>query len=620
MRDGRCRRSCHSAAVRRGRAARRGARSCRSPTRSRPSSSTIRRAAGGPRPRLTASSTGAPLGRRSISTSSRAARGRAAAPPARRACRRQVAGRQPRRRWRSGRERRRDRPRLAAVAARRRRRRWSRACPTQGRRRLLRLFLTTGASLFGRGAADEFARRRGGLLELLGLRGADARVLVPARRRRAAGHLPAADRASTRRASSELVALAGGRIAAARRLPAAVEAAGSAAASCTSFFPRAVPAGAALVGLGEAPVQLRTAGRGACAARRSRPGWRGGRRVDPGLGRAGWSRRGAAADPLAAALAARAAPRADGADAAGGPAPVGDAGRACSTRSTSRIRTAWCAAVRIERERDGPRCGAASAARPVRDLRGFVGSPAVRAAATACRLRLIYGPGGSQTIREGVAGAFAATCRQAFDAREPAVAAALAEARLSIEWPASGADCRFSARRRSSRRSALIAPVGDEPRPDPGACGDGLRASRARRRRDRLPRRGGPAGRRGAGRDRARGGRLRDRAPARDRSRRRRPRRTGLRAALAHARGGRGCCCSGPEVLPARAGLAGALALPARSRRGRCSAARCSTRPEPCSTPAERPRRPAPRGVAGDRTCPALRRWRPRGSAPTASG
>ena len=152
----------------------------------------------------------------------------------------------------------------------------------QGRRRLLKLFLTTGSSLFRLDAADEFGAAVQPPARPARPSGADARVLVSGRRRRAAFHLPRADH--PRHGGHRLAGRAwpGRPHPAADRLPAATER-GERGGLLHVFLPRAVPAGTTLFGFGETPVQLRTPdAEGGAARHRAVAG--AARRVDPGLG------------------------------------------------------------------------------------------------------------------------------------------------------------------------------------------------------------------------------------------------------------------------------------------------------------------------------------------------
>ena len=144
----------------------------------------------------------------------------------------------------------------------------------EGRRRLLKLFMTTGASLFGRGS-PEFAQAARRLAETVAAAPLVPASLVPAGRGWRRRQLPASGRTRGRR----------DRGADRRRMPtglravgdwqARVETAGVAAASCISTCPARPGGEAALVGLGARASCI-------CARRtqsfrrsRWRPGWRG---------------------------------------------------------------------------------------------------------------------------------------------------------------------------------------------------------------------------------------------------------------------------------------------------------------------------------------------------------
>ncbi len=326
----------------------------------------------------------------------------------------------------------------------------------QGRRRLLRLFLTTGSSLFRLDAADEFGAAVSRLLDLLGLRALTPASWCPVG---AGGQLFTYRVPTTLDTAGigSLVALAGGRI---RRLTGCQlrTERGERGGLLHIFLPRAVPAGTTLFGFGEAPVQLRTPD--AKTAPRAIAPWLARRAESTRAWARGLVEAGAPADPLAAAQ-LREIIHAD--------AP---------TRLTIRHLSATPAgllyalavedphnllrAVRIERNGQARDVALPPAARPVRDLSGFVGFARPPVGGDRARLRLIFGSGRVQTIREGKLSAYRGDLPAGFDTREPAVAAALAEARLSIEWPASITDCLVLGVPPEQPTLSLIAPVDED--------------------------------------------------------------------------------------------------------------------------------------------------------------
>ena len=443
------------------------ARSCRSPRRSRPSSSTIRRpTAGRARPRLTALFDGQPLrgavdldqlsscapaaagtsllvGRGAASLTGRRvdAGARGASSP------RSLDGD-----WLQS-------PLADGGGA-------GRGLADEGRRRLLRLFLTTGASLFGRGAA-EFGAAARRLAETLRLRrwrrsswcpvGAAGRLL--------SYRLPAGVGRGGR--SSALVAL--GRPTRLARLDGwelLVEAAGS-AALLHLFLPGAV------AGRGQAGRPRR--GASCICGRPTRsgaaplaPGWRGAGRRSRGLGRRAGG--GAARRPTRSPRRWCASCAARRGAAGGGAAPVGDAGRGALCAVDLADPHGLVRAVRIER---GGR-GARSVGAPRRGLAGFA-ARCRGGRRRPCRLSLVSGPGGSLAVHEGVPAAFAGRGAGGLGG-----GAGRGGARRGCELPRGWRrpGCEDFGGRPAEPALSVIAPVGDEPRPDPGAGGDGLRRAR----------------------------------------------------------------------------------------------------------------------------------------------
>lgn len=322
-----------------------------------------------------------------------------------------------------------------------------------GRRRLLKLFLSTGSSLFGLDGATAFGAAAHRLLALLGVApvavasccpvGASARLL-------SFRVAPGTDAARI----GTLVALSAGRIVrlAGSRLRVEDAPRGS---LLHVFLPGAVPEGTALIGLGETPVHLRAPG--ADTGLQALVPWL--RRRSPGT--QAWVQglvEGAAADPiapdpLAAAqlrefvLADAPAPKLVVRHLSGTPEGVLHAFAVEDPAGLVR-------AVRLER-------GGAVADLPLAAATGYAPVGRRPRADDRFRLRLVYHSGRLQTVAEGRLAAYRGDVPAAFDLADPEMAATVARARLALERlarPASAA--RFGAEIEAPSLS-MVAPVGD---------------------------------------------------------------------------------------------------------------------------------------------------------------
>lgn len=260
-----------------------------------------------------------------------------------------------------------------------------------GRRRLLKLFLTTGASLFGTGAAAAFARAAEGLLALLGLS-----AFAPACwcRLGAASVLsfavpPGFDAASL----GELVLLTRGR---AQRLAGAkaVVERRKGAALLHLALSRPLPAGAALVATGPALMRLQAPTARTVAAPLGR--WLAGRDAPTRAWAHALVEAAAATDPAAAALAremrwlASAPPALDIAHLSGTPQGILYAVRLADPRGLVR-------GLRLER--GGAAVELALPSRPGIATIGYARLPRTARSADSVRLRLIFHSGLGETLR-----------------------------------------------------------------------------------------------------------------------------------------------------------------------------------------------------------------------------
>ena len=425
-----------------------------------------------------------------------------------------------------------------------------------GRRRLLKLFLTTGASLFGLDGASEFGRAAHRLLDAARRAAVSPASWCPLGRGRL---LDLPRRREAGRGPDRQPGRAVGRADRPARAAASCGAkAASAAGLLHVLLPRGAAGGAALVGLGEAPVHLRApeAGSGAAAAGALAGAARG---RDSGLGAGGWSRRRAADDPVAAALAREIRH--------GGESPPRLAVAALSATPAGVLHAlaledphGLVRAVRIERGGAAPRRGRSGGDRR---CAGYAALARRSRFEDRYRLRLVYGRGGSQTVDEGRLAAYrgdipagvrgAAT--PARSRRSPGAAGARAAG-------ATARACETFGQPPERPLLSVVAAVGDNLDlvraraamlfAEPGARG---RAASITWRPAALA----AAARRG---DRRRGGGLRHRAPAGDAAGRGATRPTGCwRRSRSRA---------GPRAAAARGGgaagggrLAGAVALPA---------------------------------------------------------
>jgi len=316
----------------------------------------------------------------------------------------------------------------------------------EGRRRLLTLLVTTGASLFGADAAAGFAAMVENLLDLLGFPPIAPATWCP---------VGSGGRLITYRAGGEtdatrigaIAALAGGRIA---RL------AGCALLSegplLHLYVPHSLPAAVTLVGTGDAPVRL--AGPDAGARPRPLTPWLAQRSPATRLWVAGLL--DALGDDMVAeaqrrelALADAAAPRLVVRHFSS--TPVGLL-YALDLEDPHGL----VSDVRIERGGEGADLALTPSARPVRNLEGFL---PLAGGGDRVRFRLIHGSGRIRTVWEGRVTPFRGGVPGAFDTRDPAVVAALAEARLTIARPRRIAEVRGFGLPGGAPALSIVAPV-----------------------------------------------------------------------------------------------------------------------------------------------------------------
>ncbi len=304
----------------------------------------------------------------------------------------------------------------------------------RGRRRLLKLFLTTGASLFGFGDSSEFSRAAGRLLDLLGVR-----ALAPA----SWSPLGAAGRILSFRVAAAidparigaLVVLAGGSVA---RLPGCQPWLETREAErfLHVYAPRPAPAAASLIGLGETPVRLRTPA--ADAAALSLHAWLEHRDAATRRWVHALVEVEAGRDPAAAALLRELRH--------GGAAEPTLAVRHLSATPVGLLYAldvhdpgGLLRAVRIERGGAAAEIDLAVRARPgvgAGPLVGFAGLPRAAWFDEACRVRAVYHSGRLRTVHDGRPDAFAGGAPRGFASRAtPEAADSLARARLSMSRP-----------------------------------------------------------------------------------------------------------------------------------------------------------------------------------------
>lgn len=304
----------------------------------------------------------------------------------------------------------------------------------RGRRQLAKLFLTTGASLFGGDDAADFIRVARRLLDLLGVR-----TLSPA----SWSPLGASGRVLSYRIAAQvdpdrigaLVLMMAGRVA---RLPGCELAVEATDGGCALhvFIPHPTPPGAELVGLGEAPVHLRAP----AADLPPQP-------LHAWLARRDGATRNwvhakveaeARRDPAAAAL-LRELRHPD------------DAKPSISIRHLSGTAAGLLYAIDLDDpnrllravriERDGAavdvELGAAPLPRGIAaPLIGFADLPRAYPFDDACRIRLAYRSGRLRTVHEGPSGIFTGPVPRGFASRPTSNAIeALAHARLTMDRP-----------------------------------------------------------------------------------------------------------------------------------------------------------------------------------------
>ena len=307
-----------------------------------------------------------------------------------------------------------------------------------GRRRLLKLFLTTGASLFGRGSA-EFAQAARRLAETV-----SASALAPvswcplgAGGRLVSYRLPAETEEGT---IEELIAIGAERVARIENWKALVEAAG-ARRILHLYLPGATDTGGGLVGLGAAQLHLRAPD--AEVPPQALAPWLARRRSEVVAWVAGLVAARAEADPLAAALArelrqtAEAAPRAVVRHLSATPGGVLYAVDLVDGEGLVR-------ALRVERG------GATTEVAPAARIAGFAALPG---AGEACRLSLVLWSRRVVAAQVGVPDAFCGEAPEAL-ASEPI---AVARARLDLRPAAATAVASFGAAREPAL--SLVAPV-----------------------------------------------------------------------------------------------------------------------------------------------------------------
>ncbi len=290
-----------------------------------------------------------------------------------------------------------------------------------GRRRLLKLFLTTGASLFGAGAAAAFAKAASDLLALLGVR---ALAPVSSCRLGAAAVLsypvPATFDTSM---LGDLVLLGRGRTRRLTGVKPAVERQGKAALLHLLLPP--LPAGAALVTTGPAPMRLDPPDGGTAAEPLGR--WLAGRDAATRIWAGDLVEAAAASDPAAAALAhetrwiASAPPALEVAHLSATPRGILYAVRLRDPRSLVR-------GLRLER--GGAAVEVTLDHRPGGACVGYAPLPAATRLDDAARLRLVFRSGRVETVHQGPLAAFDGTLPAEAGADD---ARAVARARLDRE-------------------------------------------------------------------------------------------------------------------------------------------------------------------------------------------
>jgi hypothetical protein len=298
-----------------------------------------------------------------------------------------------------------------------------------GHRRLLKLFLTTGASLFGFGEASEFGRAARRLLDLLGVRPVDCAAVCPAG---SAGtilsyRLPVAVAEAE---AAPFVALGPTQ---AVRLPACRVACEPVRGGHLLHLhvPQRLPAGAPLISLGARPLHLCAPDR--ALAPQPLQGWIAGRDAETRA----WVLRileEVADDPIAAATLAelvhcdREPPTLEVGHLSGTARGLLHALSLSDPHDLVR-------AVRLERgpaSHDIPVGGDAPGIGATRRLEGYVALPRADRAGERCRVRLVFRSGRVQTVAEQALDGYRGGVPAGF-ACSPAAAGALARARLDVD-------------------------------------------------------------------------------------------------------------------------------------------------------------------------------------------
>ena len=302
-----------------------------------------------------------------------------------------------------------------------------------GQRRLLKLFLTTGASLFGFGGAAEFGLAARRLLDLLGVRPIRPASWCPIGSAGGILSFEMPGHVDTARVS-DLVSLTAGRITRLSGCRPAVERNGAQVLLHVDVA-RALPQASSLIGLGEVPVHLLAPDAGATA--QPLLSWT--KQRDVATRR--WAERlvdkTAETDPVAAAL------MREMCHDAGNPAMLEV--RHLSATPTGVLYAFELSdphdlvrAVRLEREDavlDLELAAEGRGALAAHELAGYAGLARQSRVAEACRLRLVYRSGRVRTVHEGLLDPYRGELPRGFAAsRGPATA--LAQARLDLERPA----------------------------------------------------------------------------------------------------------------------------------------------------------------------------------------
>lgn len=302
----------------------------------------------------------------------------------------------------------------------------------EGRRRLLKLFLTTGASLFGSSESSEFGRAARRLLDLLGVRPAKVASFCPIGH---AGGILSYDmpRETAAEGVSELVALAAGRVTRLADCPSVVERTGE-QVRLHVYLMRTLAAGSSMIGLRGTPVHLLGPGDGL----KARPllSWL--RTLTPAARR--WAlelvERASDGNPVAAALVreirhdGREPPELEIRHLSGTPKGVLYDLELRDPHDLIR-------AVRIERDDAAIELEPAAEAKgalTVHDLAGYAGLARQSRNDETCRLRLVYRSGRLRTVHHGLLDAFGGEVPRSFAGR-PGGAEAAARARFDLDRP-----------------------------------------------------------------------------------------------------------------------------------------------------------------------------------------